>query len=29
MAAYYEEEGLSGFASWMRSQADEEYTHAM
>ena len=29
MAAYYEEEGLPGFASWMRAQADEEHAHAM
>lgn len=29
MAAYYEEQGLSGFSSWMRAQADEENAHAM
>ncbi len=29
MAAYYEEEGLPGFAAWMRAQADEEHAHAM
>jgi ferritin len=29
MAAFYEDEGLPGFASWMRSQADEEHAHAM
>ena len=29
MAAYYEDEGLPGFASWMRAQADEERSHAM
>ena len=29
MAAYYEDEGLPGFASWMRGQADEERDHAM
>ena len=29
MAAYYEDEGLPGFASWMRAQADEEHVHAM
>jgi ferritin len=29
MAAYYEEEGLVGFASWMRIQAEEEHGHAM
>ena len=29
MAAYYEDEGLPGFASWMRAQADEENAHAM
>ncbi|ELY57743.1 ferritin [Natronolimnohabitans innermongolicus] len=29
MAAYYEDEGLPGFASWMRAQADEENEHAM
>jgi len=29
MAAYFEEEGLPGFASWMRAQAEEEKAHAM
>lgn len=29
MAAYYEEQGLSGFSSWMRAQANEENDHAM
>jgi ferritin len=29
MAAYYADEGLPGFASWMRAQADEERAHAM
>ncbi|MFB6125363.1 MAG: ferritin [Halanaeroarchaeum sp.] len=29
MAAYFEDEGLPGFASWMRAQADEEHAHAM
>lgn len=29
MAAYYEDEGLPGFASWMRAQANEEKAHAM
>ncbi|WP_255196385.1 ferritin [Halorarius litoreus] len=29
MAAYFEDEGLPGFASWMRAQADEEHSHAM
>lgn len=29
MAAYYEDAGLPGFASWMRAQADEEHAHAM
>jgi ferritin len=29
MAAYYEDEGLPGFASWMRAQAEEERAHAM
>lgn len=29
MAAYYEDEGLPGFASWMRAQAAEERAHAM
>ena len=29
MAAYYEEEGLAGFADWMRAQAEEERAHAM
>jgi ferritin len=29
MAAYFEEEGLPGFAAWMRAQAAEERSHAM
>jgi ferritin len=29
MAAYFEEEGLPGFAAWMRAQADEERSHAL
>ncbi len=29
MSTYFEEKSLSGFASWMRVQAQEEYTHAM
>jgi len=29
MAAYFEDEGLPGFASWMRSQAEEERAHGM
>jgi len=29
MAAYFEDEGLAGFASWMREQANEEHAHAM
>lgn len=29
MAAYFEEENLSGFATWMRKQAKEEVEHAM
>jgi len=29
MAAYFEAEGLPGFATWMRAQAEEEKTHAM
>lgn len=29
MAAYYEDQGLAGFSSWMRAQADEENAHAM
>lgn len=29
MAAYFEERNLSGFAHWMRMQADEERGHAM
>lgn len=29
MAAYFESIDLSGFASWMRVQAQEEYTHGM
>jgi len=29
IAAYYEAEGLPGFASWMRAQANEENAHAM
>ncbi len=29
MSAYFEGKGLSGFAHWMRLQADEETMHAM
>ncbi|TVM15791.1 ferritin [Oceanidesulfovibrio indonesiensis] len=29
MSAFCAEQGLSGFASWMRLQADEEHVHAM
>ena len=29
MAAYFESENLSGFASWMKKQAHEEVTHGM
>jgi len=29
MAAFFEEKNLSGFASWMHLQADEEREHAM
>ena len=29
MSAYFESEDLSGFANWMRVQAQEELTHAM
>jgi len=29
MAAYFEDKNLSGFAHWMRMQADEEREHAM
>lgn len=29
MAAYFEDKNLSGFANWMRLQADEEREHAM
>lgn len=29
MSAYCEAEGLSGFAAWMRAQAQEEQAHAM
>jgi len=29
MAAYFEEKNLTGFAHWMRLQADEEHEHAM
>lgn len=29
MAAYFEQRNLSGFAHWMRIQADEERAHAM
>ncbi|WP_336359199.1 ferritin [Haladaptatus sp. ZSTT2] len=29
MAAYFEDEGLPGFASWMRAQSEEEHAHAM
>lgn len=29
MAAYFEDSGVPGFASWMRAQAAEEHAHAM
>ena len=29
MSAYFEEQGLPGFAKWMRLQAQEELKHAM
>jgi ferritin len=29
MAAYFEDKSLTGFANWMRVQADEEREHAM
>lgn len=29
MSAYFESEGLSGFANWMKVQYQEELTHAM
>jgi ferritin len=29
MAAYFEDKNLTGFAHWMRLQADEEHEHAM
>ena len=29
LAAYFSEQSLSGFESWMRAQADEERVHAM
>lgn len=29
MAAYFENENLSGFSHWMRMQSQEEYGHAM
>jgi len=29
MSAYFESEGLKGFAGWMRKQAEEEREHAM
>ena len=29
MAAYFEDRGLPGFASWMRAQGEEEHAHAM
>lgn len=29
MAAYFEDQNYSGFANWMRVQAQEEVTHAM
>lgn len=29
MAAYFEGEGLSGFAKWMKVQSEEEYEHGM
>jgi ferritin len=29
MSAYFENSGYKGFATWMRTQAEEEYAHAM
>lgn len=29
MAAYFEDQNLSGFAAWMRNHSDEEMMHAM
>jgi len=29
MAAYFDENNLSGFAHWMKVQSNEEYSHAM
>ena len=29
MSAYYESNNLPGFAHWMRTQSQEEYSHAM
>ena len=29
MAAYFESEGLEGFSSWMKAQAQEELSHGM
>ncbi len=29
MASYFEANGFKGFAAWMRTQANEEYEHAM
>ncbi len=29
MSAYFEEQGLTGFANWMRVQAQEELSHAL
>ena len=29
MAAYFDSQGLSGFATWMKMQYEEEWTHGM
>ncbi len=29
MSAYFDNSGYKGFATWMRTQAEEEYAHAM
>jgi len=29
MAAYFDEEGLTGFSHWMKAQSNEEYQHAL
>ena len=29
MAAYFDEQGLTGFSHWMKAQSNEEYQHAL